>query len=230
METLGEKRVLNVGSGPAIPGRLHRGFRKENWIEIRLDIDYRTNPDVVGSMCDMRGIVADASIDAVWTSHSIEHLHAHEVEPTLREFRRVLKVDGFVLATCPDIATIANLILRYGLEADVYHSPAGPIKPLDMLYGHGRSIGAGQFAMTHNTGFTAERIGRVALESGFSEARVFEGLNFDLWALLMMPETNMTHVSELFNDTEIAPLFATDAAEPHAIAERPWLPVEAFSN
>ena len=228
MKTFGQKRVLNAGSGPAVPGRLHRGFRRDDWVEIRLDVDRRTNPDVVGSMCDMRGVVSDASCDAVWTSHSIEHLHDHEVPATFREFRRILKADGFVLATCPDINVIANLILRHGLEADAYHSPAGPIKALDMLYGHGRSIGAGQFAMTHNTGFTADRIGRIALETGFSEARVFEGLNYDLWALLMMPETRLAQVALLFNDTEIAPLFSEDAAERDTDAEWRRSRAEAF--
>jgi SAM-dependent methyltransferase len=208
MDTPAQKRVLNAGSGVAFPGRLHEGFRGEEWSEVRLDIDPRTQPDVVGSMCDMRGIVPDASFDAVWSSHSLEHLYAHEVDAAFREFRRILKTDGFVLATCPDIAAVANLILQHGLEADIYQSAAGPIKPLDMLYGHGRSIGAGQLAMSHRTGFTAERLGRLAIDCGFAEARIVEGLNYDLWALLAMPETDVARAASLFDNTNVGALLS----------------------
>jgi predicted SAM-dependent methyltransferase len=38
-------------------------------------------------------------MDALYSSHNIEHVFAHEVVPTLKEFRRVLKPDGFVVIT-----------------------------------------------------------------------------------------------------------------------------------
>ena len=44
-----------------------------------------------------------ASVDAVFSSHNIEHLYPHEVPLALKEFMRVLKPDGFVLMTCPDL-------------------------------------------------------------------------------------------------------------------------------
>jgi SAM-dependent methyltransferase len=220
MEIYGQKRVLNAGSGSAASGRLHEGFRREDWTEVRLDIDPRTAPDLIGSISDMRSVVPDASFDAIWTSHSVEHLHAHEVEPAFREFRRVLKGDGFALVTCPDLAAIVEVILRRGVEAVVYQSPAGPIKALDMLYGHGRSIAAGQFAMAHNTGFTADRMGRVAIESGFVEARVIEGPNYDLWAVLLMPGTSLTFVSKYFESTKVAPLFSASIARNYRAEER----------
>ena len=212
MQSRNSKRVLNAGCGAAGSDRLHVGFRGEGWSEVRLDIDPRTAPDFVGSISDMRGIVPDASFDAVFSSHSIEHLHAHEVAPAFREFRRVLKPGGFALITCPDLGAIARLLARQDLESVVYVSPAGPVKVLDMLYGHGPSIAEGRVLMAHNTGFTDERLGRVAIESGFAEARVMAGETFDLWAVLLTPNAAVADISPLFEGTNVAPLFSSPAA------------------
>ena len=167
MNDPGKKQVLNAGSGAAGAGRVASVFPPALWNEVRLDIEPRTRPDIVGSFADMRGAVADARFDALYSSHAIEHLYAHEVIPALREFLRVLKPDGFALVSCPDLAAIARQLLDGGAEGIAYQSPAGPIRPIDMLYGHSESIGAGHIAMAHNTGFTAPRLGRVALASGF---------------------------------------------------------------
>jgi ubiquinone/menaquinone biosynthesis C-methylase UbiE len=49
-------------------------------------------------MTDMSA-VADASVDAIFSSHNIEHLYPHEVPVALGEFLRVLKPDGFAIIT-----------------------------------------------------------------------------------------------------------------------------------
>jgi SAM-dependent methyltransferase len=202
-----KKRVLNAGSGAIRVGALHEGFHSSNWTEVRLDIDARTAPDIVGSLTDMRGVVADASFDAVWSSHSVEHLHAHEVVPAFCEFRRVLKVDGFALVTCPNLGVIAELITRYGTEATIYNSAAGPIKALDMLYGHGRSIANGRYAMAHNTGFTVDSLGQIGIDAGFSEARVFDGSNYDLWAAFLMSKSDTAEIAAYFANTNLSAMF-----------------------
>ncbi len=218
-EMQSQKRVLNAGSGPDFPGKLHSGFQRDRWTEVRLDIDPNTAPDFVGSISDMRGLIPDQDFDAVWTSHSIEHLQAHEVVPALREFRRVLKTDGFALVTCPNLEPIFEAALRRGIEAVIYQSPAGPISALDVLFGHGASIAAGRQAMAHHTGFTAARVGRVAIEAGFVEARVLEGPHYDLWAVLLMPDTDLSEAWGYFEDTNIAPLFSRGIDGDGATAE-----------
>ena len=77
-------------------------FANHNWREIRLDIDSVVQPDVIGTITNMKA-VEDVSVDAVFSSHNIEHLYAHEVPIAFAEFFRVLKPDGFVLLTCPDL-------------------------------------------------------------------------------------------------------------------------------
>ena len=140
--------VLHVGCGAQ---RGIRGF--DGWKEVRLDIDPRVAPDIVASMTDLSGVPA-ASFDAVYSSHNLEHLYAHEVPVALREFRRVLREDGFALIYTPDLAAVAKLVVEGKLDEPAYVSPSGPIFALDMLYGHRPSVEVSPF-MAHRTGFTA---------------------------------------------------------------------------
>jgi SAM-dependent methyltransferase len=184
-----EKRVLNAGSGPPTSRQLHRVFRSRTWREVRLDIDPRTQPDVVGSITDMSAVLPAASFDAVWSSHSLEHLHRHEVPAALREFKRVLRPDGFALVTSPDLETVAACVLQHGPDHVVYTSPMGPITAHDMLFGHAHSIALGRSFMAHNTGFTCASLGRLLLEAGFSVILVKRD-HLNLWALALMEDAD----------------------------------------
>ena len=220
MTELTKKRVLNAGCGAPKSGGLPAIFSPARWEEIRLDVDPATKPDIIASLADMRRVVPDASFDALYSSHAVEHLYAHEVIPAFREFRRVIKPDGFALITCPDLTAISRFILQRGAEEVAYPSPAGPIRPIDMLYGHGLSIGAGKLAMAHHTGFTAARLARVAIESGFKEVRASEGLFFDLWTILLSPQASEAAIAPIFDGTDLASLFIRPA-EPAAPAQPP---------
>jgi predicted SAM-dependent methyltransferase len=187
---------------------MHPAFDRSIWKELRIDIDPRNAPDFVGSISDMRAVVDDESFDAVWSSHCIEHLPDHEVLQALCEFRRILSNDGFAIISCPNLDAIAKLVVSEDIESVAYISPAGPIRLLDMIYGHSRSIETGHVHMTHKTGFTTERLGRLAVHAGFTEARVLEGENLDLWAALMMPKADAPDLAAFFQDTNIASLFS----------------------
>ena len=102
-----KKQLLNVGCGPL--GRPHGFAGFENWQEIRLDIDVSVQPDVLGTMTDMSA-VATGSIDAIVSSHNIEHLYPHEVPVALAEFVRVLKDDGMVLITCQSFGAVTLIL------------------------------------------------------------------------------------------------------------------------
>jgi predicted SAM-dependent methyltransferase len=176
------KLVLHVGCG--VPGRqnLHPHFHGAEWRELRLDIDPSVNPDIVASMTDM-GTVGAESVDAVWSSHNLEHLYRHEVPRALAEFFRVLRPTGFVLLRVPDLQRIAELVAADRLEGEAYVSPSGPIMPLDMIYGHTGSIAAGHVFMAHRTGFSATTLHNLLTRAGFADLRIFRGDGFDLWAV-----------------------------------------------
>ena len=179
------KRVLNAGSGLPSKGGLHSMiFKSETWSEVRIDIDPATEPDVIGSITEMQSAFTTGSFDAVWSSHSLEHLDGHQVLPAMSEFHRILKPDGFALVRTPDLEAVTSALLKSGANHVAYMSAIGPITPLDMLYGHSGSIKAGSVHMAHKTGFTAARIGHLLLEAGFSTVFT-KSEQFDLWALAL---------------------------------------------
>ena len=173
---------LHVGCGHKRKDRTTAGFA--DWKELRFDIDETVLPDLVGTMTDMSS-VASASVNAIFSSHNIEHLYPHEVPKALVEFVRVLSDDGFAVITCPDIQSVCALVAEDKLTEPAYTSPAGPIAPLDILYGHRASMAQGNLYMAHRCGFTERVLTGTLKTAGFaSVASIKRGAPFfDLWAL-----------------------------------------------
>lgn len=92
------KSFLHVGCGSNRKDMTTQGFNSPDWKEIRLDIDANRQPDVLGTMTNMSEVPSE-SVDAVYSSHNIEHLYPHEVPMAFSEFLRVLKPDGFLVIT-----------------------------------------------------------------------------------------------------------------------------------
>lgn len=178
------KTILHVGPGHRSNGaKLPAAFQGSDWQELRLDIDPANEPDIVGSMLDMAA-VADGSVDAIYSAHNIEHVYAHEVPQVLKEFLRVLKPEGFLVVTCPDLQTVCQLVAEDKLGDAAYTSQAGPITPLDILYGHGAALAAGHHYMAHKTGFTLKTLTQALHGAGFATSagkRRLRGL--DLWVV-----------------------------------------------
>ncbi|HEY7687486.1 MAG TPA: methyltransferase domain-containing protein [Dongiaceae bacterium] len=193
--------LLHVGCGPANPAKLPAPFRRENWREIRFDIDPAVRPDVTGSMTDMSKF-QDGTIDAIYSSHNLEHLYVQEVPVALREFIRVLKRSGFALITCPDLQSIATLVADDKLIEPAYLSAAGPISPFDMIYGHRASLVKGNLHMAHRSGFTARLLAVTLREMGFGHVVVARDRpNFALWALAtktVWPDAETKSIVQLF--------------------------------
>ncbi len=178
------KTFLHVGCGPKQKDRTTRGFNTSNWKELRFDIDEAVQPDLVGTMTDMSS-VASGSVDAVFSSHNIEHLYPHDVPVALAEFLRVLKPDGFAVITCPDLQSVCALIAEDKLTESAYTSPAGPIAPLDILYGHRPAMARGNLYMAHRCGFTQKVITGTLQAAGFAAVAAKRRGHpyYDLWAL-----------------------------------------------
>jgi SAM-dependent methyltransferase len=183
--SVGTQTVLHVGCGAPDGQSLHQRFRGPQWREVRLDLDPSVQPDVIASITDMRPI-ADRSVDAVWSSHNLEHLSAHEVPVALAEFLRVLKPAGLALITLPDLQQVAEFIVADKLEDVAYESPAGPITPLDCVYGLGRAIAGGHPLMAHRTGFTEKTLRKHLERAGFGRVQISFS-PFALWAEAVKP-------------------------------------------
>jgi SAM-dependent methyltransferase len=165
------RTVLNAGCGPAhaLTAAPTTHFPPPEWREIRLDADAGVAPDVVSSITALP--FGAETLDAVWSSHCVEHLHANDVALALGEFRRVLRPGGLVLIAVPDLQQAAALIAAGRELAPAYLSPAGPITPLDIVFGH-RGLTAGNPLQQHRTDFTVRTLTLALCGAGFGAVHV----------------------------------------------------------
>lgn len=190
------KTVLHVGCGHKGLKDLPPPFRDSSWSEIRLDIDADVTPDMVGTITNMAS-VASGSVDAVFSSHNIEHVYWHEVPTVIAEFWRVLKPTGFALITCPDLQSLAQALAGGNILEPIYELPSGPVTPLDVLYGHLASVEAGQHYMAHKCGFTGQTLTKVLDAAHFSRIVVVRA-NGDLWAVASRKSMSLPEFRALF--------------------------------
>lgn len=129
---------------------------------VRLDIDPRTEPDIVGSMTDLGDV---GPFDAVWCNNALEHLYPHEVNKALREFYRVLKPGGHALVLVPDLTDVKpteDLIPEIGMSG------------LHLFYGDPALLEHFPY-MAHHSGFVPETLRRVMEMAGFKVETKLEG-------------------------------------------------------
>lgn len=180
-----ERKLLHVGCGPSDKTSAGPGFQSDAWREIRLDIDPVYQPDILGTLLDMSQ-VPDKSVDAVFSSHTLEHLYAHEIPLALAEMRRVLRKDGIVLSTVPDLQAAAKMIAEDRMYETAYLSPAGPITPFDIVYSYRGFVGRDRPYMAHHSGFTLSTLVQAFKDAGFRGViGTRRESGFDLWVLAL---------------------------------------------
>ena len=176
------KTLLHVGCGPEDKSDI-KGFDNDDWKEIRLDIDEGVNPDIVGTLTDMK-LVETASVDAVYSAYNIDHIYAHEVPIALNEFYRVLKDDGLVIIKCPDLQSVAEAVAQDKLLDTLYVSPIGPISAIDIMYGNRQEISEGNTYMEKKVGFTYTALDGSFFEAGFKTR--YGGRSQNAWELMLV--------------------------------------------
>jgi ubiquinone/menaquinone biosynthesis C-methylase UbiE len=197
------KTFLHVGCG--FQNKTHlKGFNNDNWKEIRLDIDKNVNPDIVGTLTDMK-LVETGSVDAVYSSHNIEHIYPHEVPIALKEFYRVLKDDGIVVITCPDLQTVCEAVVNDKLLEPLYETIDGvKVSPIDILYGYRKDLAKGKEYMAHKGGFTYSSLNTSFFEAGFKArygGRVQQGGEYNLFLVAFkqkIPEEEIKKIANPF--------------------------------
>lgn len=173
------KTVLNVGCGGC---SIHPQF--EGWKEVRLDIDFAVKPDIIG---DIRYVeIGNEKYDAVYSSHTLEHLYYHEVPATLSGFFRVLRPSGIVLIGVPNLKAVAWKVACGNLEGVLYESPAGPISAIDCIYGYKEFLKSGNLHQLHKTGFTPGTLKKKLEAAGFVNIKV-ESDGINMWASGVKP-------------------------------------------
>ena len=188
------KTFLHVGCGPQNKSSC-LGFNNDNWKEIRFDIDKNVNPDIVGTLTDMK-LVETGSVDAVYSSHNIEHIFPHEVPIALREFYRVLKEDGIVVITCPDLQSAGKALTQDKLFETLYESPMGPVTAFDVLFGHRKTTADGNVFMIHKGGFTYSTLDMAFYKAGF-KARCGKRVAFALYLVAFKQKKSEEEIKKI---------------------------------
>jgi SAM-dependent methyltransferase len=155
----GVRRVLSAGSGPENEVELtwNQEWNRQGYEVVRLDIDPRSEPDILASMTDMGEI---GSFDVVYCCHALEHLYPHEVGLALKEFLRVLKPGGYAVIMVPDLEDVRpdETLLDY--------PKAGLITGLHLFYGDYCKIP--EFPhMAHHSGFVKKTLYCAMVTAGF---------------------------------------------------------------
>ena len=177
------KRFLHVGCGQSKQQHTTRGFADKSWQEVRFDIDESASPDITGDVLDL-DMIESNSFDAIFSSHNIEHVYAYQVPLMLKGFLRVLNPNGYFVVTCPNLQAVAKLVARDQLTDVAYVSPAGPITPQDVIFGHSASLEKGNEYMAHKTGFTPKTLRSALTESGFGSVAILaRERKLDIWAV-----------------------------------------------
>ena len=116
-------KVESVASlARAVAVNLHIGGseRKKGWINF--NIEPGPAVDIVGNCTDLSQF-ADASFEMIYASHVLEHLgYQTELLQALQEFYRVLKPEGTLCASVPDLNVLCQLFVHPDVtEENRYH-------------------------------------------------------------------------------------------------------------
>lgn len=193
------KILLNVGAGhPNSGARIPHAFQSSEWKEVRLDIDPANEPDVIGTMLDMSA-VANESADALYSSHTIEHLYPNEIPQAMKEFLRVLKPQGYAVITCPDLQAAAEMIAQDKLMETAYTTGSGMVvTPFDIVYSHREYTGRDKPYMAHHCGFTLKVLNATLRSNGFaSVAGKRRARGLDLWVVATKQQMDEGALREL---------------------------------
>jgi len=117
MGDLSGKTVLDIPSGD---GRATNIFKEQGAKVISLDIFPRTEKSYTSQYGDMGGDleIDDNSIDIIICQEGIEHVS--DQYSLLKEFNRILKKDGELIITTPNISNIRSKVSHLFSESDMW--------------------------------------------------------------------------------------------------------------
>ena len=89
-----------------------------------------------------------------------------------------------VSITCPDLQSVCEAVAQDRLLEPLDESPAGPISPIDILFGNRKEIEQGNEYMAKKGGFTYSTLDRAFKKAGF-KAR-YGGRRPEAWDLFLV--------------------------------------------
>lgn len=175
--------VLNVGGGPtrSVPAEF------DGWEQHLLDIDSKVQPDICCDIKDMPTLYPGkmGRYDAVYSSHTLEHVYKHEVPQVLGAMLQALKPGGKCVVIVPDIKGMMRRMLADNLDLNDtwYRTGQGAaITFHDVLYGWDAAMRNGNLYYAHKCGFSYNGLGDAFVSAGFTNIQV-QSTGADLLAI-----------------------------------------------
>lgn len=138
--------------------KLHIGGQEPHPEWKILDIEPRPEVDYIGDATDLSQFESD-SIDVIYASHVLEHFYYNlnnDLINTLKEWHRVLKPNGKLMISVPDLKTLCWLYLNPNLMPIERHHI------MRIMFG-----GQTNIYDVHKVGFDFEIMGMYLAEVGF---------------------------------------------------------------
>ncbi|MGB5961047.1 MAG: methyltransferase domain-containing protein [Coleofasciculaceae cyanobacterium] len=142
------------------PFKLHIGGKESHPDWKILDVESRPEVDYVANAQDLSQF-ENNSLDVIYASHVLEHFYYNlnnELIDTLKEWHRVLKPNGKLLVSVPDLRTLCWLYLNPNLLPIERH------QLMRIMFG-----GQTNIHDVHKVGFDFEVLALYLEESGFQE-------------------------------------------------------------
>lgn len=191
------KTFIHIGCGRKNKNSTAAGFIDDDWREVRVDISPACHPDIEADMLDMH-MIKNGAVDALFSSHNLEHVYPHEVPKALHEFKRVINEDGFMVVGCPDLEAVCSEIMAGKLMEPIFDTPSGLIAPIDILYGWRQAVANGQQYMAHKCGFTMKSLISQAKSAGFGSVIGKKRVGkYDVWILASVRKRPVSELKAL---------------------------------
>lgn len=151
---MGLKIDIGCGSSPAANAMAREGYTGVDMVE---------GPGV-GVVCDVRDGLPfkDGEVEAISSSHFLEHLGFDELMPFMKECGRVLKPWGLFECVVPDFEWLCEAFLN---------TPEDRRWEFPIMTMFGNQSGPGEF---HKNGFTKKRLLNILLISNLKPLRILQ--------------------------------------------------------
>lgn len=132
-----------------------------------MDTDPAAGAQVRGDLLDMSAL-GESRFDGVFTARTLERLYYHEVVAALRNIRGILAPEGHLVVVCADIQKACAMVAEGKLLETAYESKAGPVAPIDIIYGFRPALVGGRTNLACRCGFTSQSLAATLGKAGFA--------------------------------------------------------------
>ena len=108
----------------------------------------------------------------------------------------MLKEDGIVVITCPDLQSAGEALTQDKVFETLYESPMGPVTAFDVLFGHRKTTADGNVFMIHKGGFTYSTLDMAFYKAGF-KARCGKRVAFALYLVAFKQKKSEEEIKKI---------------------------------